>query len=99
MRVNPNSYDETSKAFHIGKYAMNNLVTSYLIKQATLCKSLDTGLNGLRKLQAKDDTMPKPIKFGNTRQSPVFYDSAEIEAWLESKRAARLPQAPTEAGV
>jgi predicted DNA-binding transcriptional regulator AlpA len=68
---------------------MNNPTPSYLIKQSTLCTSLDTGLNGLRKLAAKDPTMPKPIKFGSSRQSPVFYDSAEIQEWLSAKKAAR----------
>lgn len=50
---------------------------------------MDVSVNGLRKLAAKDPTMPKPIKFGLTKQSPVFYDSDEIDAWIESKKAAR----------
>lgn len=60
-----------------------------LLKQSTLCNQMDVSVNGLRKLAAKDPTMPKPIKFGLTKQSPVFYDSDEIDAWIESKKAAR----------
>ncbi|AXI02605.1 helix-turn-helix transcriptional regulator [Aquirhabdus parva] len=60
-----------------------------LKKQATVCKDLAMSRNGLFKLAAKDPTFPKPIKLGETRQSPVYYDADELTAWIESKKAAR----------
>jgi prophage regulatory protein len=60
-----------------------------LKKQATVCKDLETSRNGLAKLSAKDPTFPRPIKLGNTKQSPVYYDADELNAWIESKKAAR----------
>jgi len=60
-----------------------------LLKRATVCLQLGMSSNGLHKLAAKDPSFPKPIKLGETMQSPVYFDSAEIEEWIESKKAAR----------
>lgn len=53
------------------------------------CDYLDLSREGLRKLLAKDSTFPRPIKLGDSMQSPVYFDVAEIDAWIESKKAAR----------
>ena len=45
--------------------------------------------DGLRKIQLKNPDFPKPIKLGDTKQAPVYFDMKEIEAWIESKKAAR----------
>lgn len=58
-----------------------------LVRQCTLCKELDLTHEGLKKLIAKDPTFPAPIKIGDTRQSPVFFDSADIQAWINSKKS------------
>lgn len=55
-----------------------------------ICDYLDLSREGLRKLQAKDHTFPKSIKLGDSMQSPVYFDVAEINAWIESKKAARV---------
>ncbi len=55
-----------------------------------ICDYLDLSREGLRKLQAKDPTFPKSIKLGDSMQSPVYFDVAEINAWIESKKAARV---------
>jgi predicted DNA-binding transcriptional regulator AlpA len=60
-----------------------------LLKLSTTCDKLDTSRNGLKKLIARDSTFPRPIKLGNTMQSPVYFDSTEIDQWIESKKAAR----------
>lgn len=60
-----------------------------LLKRVTVCRQLGMSSNGLHKLAAKDPTFPRPLKLGETMQSPVYFDSSEIEAWIESKKAAR----------
>ena len=39
----------------------------------------------------KDPTFPMGIKMGSTRQAPVFFDRAEIMAWIEEQKAKRPP--------
>ena len=70
-----------------------------LIKQSSVCNELSMSRNGLKKLIAKDPTMPRPIKLGNTRQSPVYFDSGELEAWIESKKQARTMPAANDSNV
>lgn len=60
-----------------------------LIRQSALWQWLGMSRSGLVKLQTKDLTFPKPIKDGDSRQSAVYYVVAEVEAWLQSKIAAR----------
>ncbi|MGO3561953.1 helix-turn-helix transcriptional regulator [Pseudomonas helleri] len=60
-----------------------------LIRQPTLCQWLDVTRSGLAKLKAKDCSFPKPIKDGDSRQAAAYYVVAEVEAWLQSKIAAR----------
>ena len=51
------------------------------VSQKTACQMLDLSPEGLRKLIAKDATFPKSYKAGNTRQSPVYFDYAELVQW------------------
>ena len=60
-----------------------------LIRQPALCQWLDVTRSGLAKLRAKDLSFPKPIKDGDSRQAAAYYVVAEVEAWLQSKIAAR----------
>jgi prophage regulatory protein len=60
-----------------------------LIRQPALCQWLDVTRSGLAKLKTKDQTFPKPIKDGDARQAAAYYVVSEIEAWLQSKIAAR----------
>lgn len=60
-----------------------------LIRQVRLCEWLDLTRSGLEKLRKKDPAFPKPIKDGDTRQAGAYYVVAEVEAWLQSKIAAR----------
>lgn len=60
-----------------------------LIRQPALCQWLDVTRSGLAKLKAKDPTFPKPIKDGDARQAAAYYVVAEVDAWLQSKIAAR----------
>ncbi|WP_104488752.1 helix-turn-helix transcriptional regulator [Acinetobacter indicus] len=54
-----------------------------------VCDLLSLSRDGLRKVQLKDPTFPKPIKLGDSKQSPVFFDIKELEQWLELKKAER----------
>ena len=54
-----------------------------------VCELLSLSRDGLRKVQLKDPSFPKPIKLGNSRQAPVFFDIKELEQWLELKKAER----------
>ena len=60
-----------------------------LIRQPALCQWLDVTRSGLAKLRIKDPSFPKPIKDGDSRQAAAYYVVAEVEAWLQSKIAAR----------
>ena len=60
-----------------------------LLKKITAQKILDMSKSGLDKLVANDPTFPRPIKMGESRQSAVYFDESELNAWIESKKAAR----------
>jgi prophage regulatory protein len=60
----------------------------YLLPQHKLARKLAMSVDALRKLIKSDPTAPRPIKFGTSRQAAVYYLVAEVEAWLESKKAA-----------
>lgn len=63
--------------------------TKGLIRQPALSIWLDLTRSGLEKLRKKDPTFPKPLKDGELKQAAVYYVVAEVEAWLESRIAAR----------
>lgn len=60
-----------------------------LIRKSSLCTDLDLSRSGFDKLQKNDPKFPKPVKFGGSRQSAVFFVVAEIDAWLADKIRAR----------
>ncbi|QSG85601.1 helix-turn-helix transcriptional regulator [Acinetobacter indicus] len=55
-----------------------------------VCDLLSLSRDGLRKVQLKDPSFPKPIKLGSSKQAPVFFDIKELEQWLELKKAERV---------
>lgn len=61
-----------------------------LLRKNTAAKVLDLSKSGLEKLAASDPTFPKPIKLGEHRQSAVFFDEGEINAWINTKKAQRV---------
>ena len=61
---------------------MKQLLKSY----NSVALALDLSREGLRKLQKRDPTFPKPIKLGESRQAAVFFDAQEIQQWLENKK-------------
>lgn len=60
----------------------------YMIPQTKLAKKFAMSADTLNKLVKTDPTFPKKIKLGKTRQAPVYYLLAEVEAWLAAKKSA-----------
>ena len=54
-----------------------------------VCELFSVTRYGLRKIMLKDKDFPKPIKLGDTKQAPVYFDLKEIEQWVEIKKASR----------
>lgn len=65
-----------------------NTNQDYLFPQHKLAKKLGMSVDAFRKVIKNDPTAPSPIKFGTSRQAAVYFLVSEVEAWLESKKAA-----------
>ena len=61
-----------------------------LLRKNNAAKLLDLSKSGLEKLVNADPSFPRPIKLGENRQSAVFFDEGEINAWIDAKKAQRL---------
>lgn len=59
----------------------------YLIRQRDLASNLDMSVDAMRKLAKNDPTFPVALKTGSSRQAAVYYAVADVEAWIESKKA------------
>lgn len=51
------------------------------------CKYLNHSRDAIRKRQLTDPTFPKAIKMGTSRQAAVYFDSKDIEAWIELQKS------------
>ncbi|MGH8436479.1 MAG: helix-turn-helix transcriptional regulator [Pseudomonas sp.] len=60
-----------------------------LMTMADLALKLRRSRSGVDKLRARDSSFPKPIKEGTDRRSRVYFNVAEVDAWLRSKLEAR----------
>lgn len=64
-----------------------------LKKKTTVCSEWAVSRSGLDKLLGRyPDIAPKPIKFGNSKQSPVYFDADELDSFLESIKTSRGAQ-------
>lgn len=52
----------------------------------TVCELLDISREKLRHLQRTDETFPKALKMGVTKQAPNFFDYAELLEWHEKQK-------------
>lgn len=52
----------------------------------TTCELLDVSRESLRHIVRTDASFPRPIKEGSTKQSPVFFDYAELIEWHNNKK-------------
>lgn len=51
----------------------------------TVCQILDISRESLRHLVCTDSTFPKAIKTGETKQSPVYFDYAQLVEWHKNQ--------------
>ncbi|KJH65318.1 hypothetical protein UF12_00860 [Acinetobacter calcoaceticus] len=49
-----------------------------------VCKLLGVSRDKLSRMEREDDSFPKSIKEGVTRQAAVYYDHQEILEWYEN---------------
>lgn len=56
------------------------------IQFKTTCELLDISRESLRHLVRTDDSFPRPIKTGVTKQAPVYFDYVELIAWHNNKK-------------
>ncbi len=52
----------------------------------TACELLDISRESLRHIVRTDTAFPRPIKPGDTKQAPVYFDYAELVEWHNSKK-------------
>ena len=52
----------------------------------TACQILDVSRESLRHIVRTDDSFPRPIKTGDTKQAPVYFDYAELVEWHNKQR-------------
>lgn len=50
------------------------------------CQMLDVSRDTLRILILRDPSFPRPIKLGNTRQSPVFFSHTDLVEWHNKRK-------------
>lgn len=62
------------------------------IQFKTACELLDISRESLRHLIRTDALFPRPIKIGESKQSPVFFDYAELMQWHEDKKKKLVEQ-------
>lgn len=43
---------------------------------------MNTSRNTIYAIQQRDPSFPKPVKFGDKKQSRVFYRKSEIMVWM-----------------
>lgn len=57
------------------------------------CVLLSIKRDALRLLVQQDTTFPRPIKYGNHRQSPVYFDYADLVTWHNTQKANAVMEA------
>lgn len=50
------------------------------------CVLLSISRDTLRNLTLKDSTFPKPYKYDSNRQSPVYFDYADLVEWHKQQK-------------
>ncbi|OTG80470.1 transcriptional regulator [Acinetobacter sp. ANC 5054] len=61
-------------------------ITPLRLQFKKTCELLDISREKLRHLQRTDESFPKAIKAGTSKQSAVFFDYAELMAWHEKQK-------------
>ena len=56
------------------------------IQFKTACELLDISRESLRHIVRTDASFPRPIKTGESKQSPVFFDYVELVEWHNKQK-------------
>ena len=67
-----------------------------LIRRSELARRFGMTPVGFSKMAARSAGFPAPLKTGDNRQSAVFYDAAEVEAWIEARKARQIEEVAAE---
>lgn len=51
------------------------------------CEMLDVSRDTLRVLMRRDPSFPRAIKYGKSRQAPVFFGYTELVEWHNKRKA------------
>ena len=61
-------------------------ITPIRVQFKTACQILDVSRESLRQIVRTDATFPRPIKTGDTKQAPVYFDYTELVEWHNKQR-------------
>ena len=61
-------------------------ITPIRIQFKTACELLDISRESLRHIVRTDASFPRPIKTGESKQSPVYFDYTELVEWHNKQR-------------
>ncbi len=64
-------------------------ITPIRVTYNQACELLSITRDTLRNLTIKDPTFPKPYKYGRNRQSPVYFDYADLVAWHNAQKSTK----------
>lgn len=67
----------------MGKHIVN--LNPIRVQFKTVCELLDISRESLRHKIRTDKTFPQPIKEGDAKQAPVYFDYAQLIEWHKSK--------------
>ncbi len=68
-------------------------ITPIRVQPKTVCELLDISRESLRHKMRTDKSFPKAIKEGTSKQSPVFFDYADLVEWHNSQKAKTVVEA------
>lgn len=61
-------------------------ITPIRVQFKTTCQILDISRESLRHIVRTDAAFPRPIKIGDTKQAPVYFDYAELVEWHNKQK-------------
>ena len=56
------------------------------VQLKTTCELLDISCESLRHIVRTDAAFPRPIKTGDAKQAPVYFDYAELVEWHNKQK-------------
>jgi predicted DNA-binding transcriptional regulator AlpA len=57
------------------------------------CELLSIKRAGLRLLIQQDSSFPRPIKYGTSKQAPVYFDYADLMTWHNAQKSNAVIEA------